>query len=383
MSYPCENFGLFSDDMYLYSFSALDQYYGIESSIVSYIATTASLVDLAKNLDNISFPGRTDIDAVVNQGLESCLFRSIESLNDLSLSSPAPLSFLYDLKRESFIDRYTVYQNLRSGSLGDDFVLTPDTLGGSPWRTLGEIAVLLSRYDFSVPKTDPAVLSMPDISDLCAEAELLSADRQREILLLILTGRHQERGMKFLMDCGFIRTHWPQLALLNQIDHSKEFHPEGNVWQHTLETFTYMKDGDILVALSLLLHDIGKPLAEESEGRRFDRHAQIGGREAKRFLRKLNFPQKTVEDVIFLVQNHMLPAFIPEIPNFRTEKVLSSTLFPQLLEVYRCDLSSTFQGPEGYYRACKAYKKYLKNVKNPYRDVSGNKRLRKEFLYSG
>jgi len=376
MNYSCENLESISGDIYLYGFSALDRYYGIGPGIVSYIATTASLVDLARGFDDVIYPGRYDADVLLSRGLETCLFKSIESLEDIPVSPAAPLSFLYNIKRESYLDRFMVYPDLRSCSFREGFSFTANGPEKNLWLIYSEIAVLISRYNFAPPDLWKAAQASPE------EEDLLSPDEQREILLLILTGKNQERGLKFLMDCGFIKAHWPQLALLNQVDHSKEFHPEGNVWQHTLETFTYMKDQDVLVALALLLHDTGKPLAEETEGRRFDRHAQIGGKEAKRFLRKLNFPQDTVEDVWFLVYNHMLPAFIPDIPHFRTEKVLSSPLFPQLLEVYRCDLSSTFQGPDGYYRACKAYKQYLKNVKNPYRDVSGNKRLRNEFLYS-
>jgi poly(A) polymerase len=52
---------------------------------------------------------------------------------------------------------------------------------------------------------------------------------------------------------------------------------------------------------------------------------------------------------------------------------MRSRLFPILLELYRCDLSSTFRGPDGYYRACRIYRSFLKNVSNPFRDAAGKK----------
>jgi poly(A) polymerase len=55
---------------------------------------------------------------------------------------------------------------------------------------------------------------------------------------------------------------------------------------------------------------------------------------------------------------------------------MSSPHFPLLLEVFRCDLLSTFRGPEAYYEACKVYKTYLKNTKNPFRSSDGKKLLR-------
>jgi poly(A) polymerase len=166
------------------------------------------------------------------------------------------------------------------------------------------------------------------------------------------------------------------------VRHSKEHHPEGNVWDHTLETFAYRKTTDLSLSYSLLFHDAGKPIATPNEGRRFDRHAQIGGGIAVKFLRKLGYTEGLIKDVSFLVREHMLPAFLHELPTYRTEHVMSSHLFPLLLELYRCDLSSTYRGPDGYYRACKVYRAYLKNVRNPFRTPDG-KKLLKRYVYNG
>ena len=55
---------------------------------------------------------------------------------------------------------------------------------------------------------------------------------------------------------------------------------------------------------------------------------------------------------------------------------MADPLFPVLLELYRCDLESTFRGPNPYYRACKIYRSYLKNSANPYRSAEGKKLVR-------
>ena len=109
----------------------------------------------------------------------------------------------------------------------------------------------------------------------------------------------------------------------------------------------------------------------------FDRHAQIGAQIASKFLRRLRFSEALIGKVLFLVREHMLPGFIHTLPTFRTERVMGSELFPMLLELYRCDLSSTYRGPDGYYRACKVYRSYLKNVRNPFRTSDGKKILRR------
>ncbi len=163
---------------------------------------------------------------------------------------------------------------------------------------------------------------------------------------------------------------------MDSVPHSKEHHPEGNVWKHTLETFSYRKVYELELGIGLLLHDCGKPYAQPQGGNRFDQHAQIGSQKTRRFLEQLQFPHSVIQAAEYLVKNHMLPSAISSLPTFRTEEVMASPMFPELLELYRCDVSSTFRGPEGYYRACKTYRAFLKNRRNPFRSSDGKKRLR-------
>jgi hypothetical protein len=199
---------------------------------------------------------------------------------------------------------------------------------------------------------------------------------QRFILNGVLTGKNASAGMQVLMDSGFVEAHWPLLAAMDEVPHSKEQHPEGNVWHHTLEAFLHRKVIELELSLGLLLHDAGKPFARESNGNLFDRHAQIGSVKARRFLEDLGYSSRTVEAVEFLVKYHMVPGALTKLPVYRTETVMDSPLFPDLLELYRCDVSSTYRGPDGYYRACKTYRAFLKNRHNPFRTSDGKKRLR-------
>jgi len=143
-----------------------------------------------------------------------------------------------------------------------------------------------------------------------------------------------------------------------------------------LETFRYRKLSDLRLSLGLLLHDVGKPLSRAADGRRFDRHSEIGARLARRFLERLDFTRALADDVEFLIRRHMMPAALPRLPLNRVREDLENPLFPMLLELYRCDELSTFRGPDGYYEACAAYRQYLKNVRNPYRNPDGRKAQR-------
>jgi len=180
------------------------------------------------------------------------------------------------------------------------------------------------------------------------------------LLELILTGRFAWRGLQVLARSGYIDDVLPELAPMNRTNHSKEGHPEGNVWKHSVETMKYRKNPDFIVSLSLLLHDSGKPYAEPEGTNRFNKHAEIGADLSRRVLDRLEVPRYDVEGITWIVRNHMMPGALERLPDYRRDPIMDSPLFPQLLEVYRCDLSSTYRGPEGYYRACRVYRRFLK-----------------------
>lgn len=229
-----------------------------------------------------------------------------------------------------------------------------------------------------------AVLLARQGYELAAESEPplprdFSQRAQRDLLSLVLTGPNPDRALEMLRRVGFVDAYWPELAALAGVGQSKEYHPEGDAWAHTLETFRYRKIPSLRLSLALLLHDAGKPSAAAAEGRRFDRHAEIGRSVAERFLSRLGFAPSLVGDASFLVRYHMMPAALPRLPANRLEGVVDDPRFPLLLELYKCDELSTFRGPDGYYEACAAYRAYLKNARNPWRDANG-KKLAKAWL---
>jgi poly(A) polymerase len=134
-----------------------------------------------------------------------------------------------------------------------------------------------------------------------------------------------------------------------------------------METFRYRKPAghnrtayDLRLSLGLLLHDMGKPLAASSGKRRFAGHAELGAGAARRFLERLDFDAAVIEDIYYLVKNHMIPAALPRLPLTRTRKIMESDLFPTLMELYRCDESSSFKGLDAYYKSSAVYQGYLR-----------------------
>ena len=403
---------------YLWGFSAIDAYLGRGSSAETLVLTGANTADLAKLFEETRYPGIGLADAAVGEGENACYFRCAELDNVshntnifFSGDSPFPsgegrrpsfkfLEFYQDCKSKRFFDPHGVYPLLRKCLQGftpfqpevslpelplqasvpqqleaGQFVLNP---GVEHCRALMDWALIVSRYCPDEPVLNKArVTAQTFLLEGLSKGPPPGLEEQRLLLCGLMTSPNPGMGLEFLKSKGFVDEHWPELAALDDVDHSKEFHPEGNAWKHTLETFRYRKATggayDLRLSLGLLLHDTGKARAGAVGSRRFDGHAELGERQARRFLGRLGFEPALVADVCFLVRNHMLPAALPRLPLSRTESTMASPLFPALLELYRCDESSSFKGLNGYYESSAAYQSYLRYRRNPYRSADGKK----------
>lgn len=348
--------------------SALDRYFRMPSPGWTFLDIEGSLVDIARVFDSIEYPGLEGIDALVRDEADGpvCI-RCLDDEPQASDEAIGAFTLRYDLDRDTYVDPGNMYRSIRKRTSA---VPTRETTGSelrAGPELIMETAVLVGRYGFTVDRSESLTLG-PGAPDLAAMD-------QRILLSLILTGQRPDEGLAFLRQSGFIDRYWPLLTPMDDTDHSKEFHPEGNVWEHSLETFRYRKTNDIVVTLALLLHDCGKPYASAEGEHRFKNHADIGAEYARRFLQSIGFDQATIEDVTWLIRYHMIPGALESLPRFRTRDIMRSRRFPQLLELYRCDLSSTFRGPDGYYRACRVYRSFLKHDSNPFRDSEGKKVL--------
>jgi poly(A) polymerase len=365
------------------------------------IETSADITVLARRFENLRFPGVEVADAAVDTKDGTCYFRCLEehengqsSFPENEQSSFSLLSFTYNWKTLRFQDPLGVYPLLREIRTKKDFPnrnfypiepvnVFPMELpkisrsGNDRYKLIMNAALLLARYGFEA-----------QINEALSESSTGAPpgpEMIRVFLCSLLVSPNPELGMELLKNTGFLSELWPELACFNEVDQSKEFHPEGNVWNHTLETFRYRKADasgafDLRLSLALLLHDIGKPISASFGNHRFDGHAEIGARAAARFLERLEFEPSLINDIFYLVKNHMLPAALKRLPLTKTAEIMASPLFPTLLELYRCDESSSFKGLDCYHENTAAYQAYLKNLKNPYRSADG-KKMGKRAMY--
>jgi len=350
-----------------WSYSALDRYFRVSVSASvrtphpEYLLTEGSLIDLAKTFEDLTYPGLLYTDAALRREEGDYLFRCIEPR-----LRPPPACFTvqelrYDPERRVYLDPFGVYPSLRQKKL-----VMAASEADALFR-LAEAARLISRYHYEIRAEDlplRGVLPEP------------SPEFQRELLVSLLSSGDPAKGLTLLFASGFVEAFWPELFELARVPHVKDYHPEGNAWEHTLETFSHRKNSDLTLSLALLFHDIGKPASHGTQERPFDGHADLGARICAHILRRLGFPPSLVEDVTFLIRFHMMPAALKTLPLYRTRKLMSSPLFPLLLELFRADMSASYSSPQSYYDACRVYRSFHRNEGNPYRRSDGSKQSR-------
>ena len=114
------------------------------------------------------------------------------------------------------------------------------------------------------------------------------------------------RGFELLDASGMLLDLLPEVAAMKGVAQPPEYHPEGDVWQHTLLLLEQLCQPTPTLALAALLHDVGKPATFRVADRiRFDGHVEEGVRLARLILTRLRFSREEIEQVEALIDNHM------------------------------------------------------------------------------
>ena len=158
----------------------------------------------------------------------------------------------------------------------------------------------------------------PETVELCrtlSQDALPSERLWEEWKKLLLLGVKPSMGLQFLRDSGWLRF-YPELAALQDCPQDPTWHPEGDVWIHTLHCLDWFagertgpQDDDLIVGLGILCHDFGKPLTTRTDfGSITSRgHEQEGEEPARRFLARLTNQESILSEVLPLVRCHLRP----------------------------------------------------------------------------
>jgi len=166
----------------------------------------------------------------------------------------------------------------------------------------------------------------------------VSAERVRDELIRILTEGGARGGFELLDVTGLLPDVLPEVAAMKGVAQPPEFHPEGDVWVHTLMLLEKLHCASPTLAWGALLHDVGKPPTFRiAERIRFDGHVEAGVQLAHRILERLRFSREDAEQVEALVDNHMKFKDVPQMGESTLKRFLRLPKFEEHLELHRLD----------------------------------------------
>jgi putative nucleotidyltransferase with HDIG domain len=201
-----------------------------------------------------------------------------------------------------------------------------------------------ARLGFSI---EPATFAA--IRRSHALIQKVSAERVRDELVRILTEGGARRGFELLDETGLLQDLLPEIAAMKGVEQPPEFHPEGDVWVHTLLLLDKLQQASPTLAWGALLHDVGKPgTFRVAERIRFDGHVEEGVRLAHAILHRLRSSHEDMEQVEALVAHHMRFKDVPHMRQSTLKRFLRLPKFDEHLELHRLDCLSGHGRLESY-----------------------------------
>ncbi len=202
--------------------------------------------------------------------------------------------------------------------------------------------------------------------------EKVSAERVRDELGRILTEGGARRGFEMLDASGLLDDLLPEVAAMKGVRQPPEFHPEGDVWIHTLLLLEKLEHASPALAWGALLHDVGKPgTFRVAERIRFDGHVEEGVKLAHRILQRLRFSREEMEQVEALVAQHMRFKDAPRMKDSTLKRFLRLPKFEEHLELHRLDCLSSHGRLENYELVQRKLKEIPKEQLKPAPLVTG------------
>jgi poly(A) polymerase len=194
-----------------------------------------------------------------------------------------------------------------------------------------------ARFGFDL---EPAALAA--IRQLAPQIHSVSAERVRDELIKILTEGPPRRGFELLDKSGLLVEVLPEIKRLQGVRQPPEFHPEGDVWIHTLMMLEGLRQPTPTLALGVLLHDVGKPPTFALRERiRFDGHVEMGAKMAEEICGRLRMTARETGRIVELVRHHLRFKDFPRMRRSTQLRFLRMEGFEEHLELHRLDCLSS------------------------------------------
>jgi len=199
------------------------------------------------------------------------------------------------------------------------------------------------RFDYKIEdQTAEAIKKLYD------KILTVSMERTRDELRKILTGPNPHTGIKMMDDLNLLNEILPEVTAMKGVRQPENYHPEGDVFTHTLLTLSELAASQTSadsweLAMAILLHDIGKPITFEVADRiRFNNHDNIGAEMAEKICERLRMSNAEKERITWLVKMHLYLRHAQQMRISKLKRLFAHEGYSELAELYKVDsLAST------------------------------------------
>ncbi len=191
-----------------------------------------------------------------------------------------------------------------------------------------------ARFGFAIEKETFAAMR-----ELAARVHAVSRERIRDELTKMLTEGHAQQAFVLLEESGILNEVLPEVARMKGVQQPPQFHPEGDVWAHTLLLLKQLEPGcSPTLAWGALLHDVGKPPTfRVAERIRFDGHVEVGVAIGAEICRRFRFSNDDTRQILSLIENHMRFADAPKMKASTLKRFFRLESFDEHLALHRMD----------------------------------------------
>jgi putative nucleotidyltransferase with HDIG domain len=283
------------------------------------------------------------------QAVEVATFRS-----DLGYSDgrrPDEVRFSLDPREDVARRDFTINGMMLDPVTGEvlDFVGGRRDLEGGVIRAIGDAGLrfaedklrmlravrFVARFEYAIERETLAA-----IQRRAHEIQVVSSERVRDELTKMLTEGHARRAFLLLDESGLLKEVLPEISAMKGVEQPPDFHPEGDVFMHTLLLLGNLPhDCTPTLAWGALLHDVGKPATFRvaPDRIRFDNHVDVGVKIAEEICERLRFSNHDAAQVLALVDNHMRFGHVTRMKESTLKKFLRLPGFEEHLALHRAD----------------------------------------------
>lgn len=180
----------------------------------------------------------------------------------------------------------------------------------------------------------------------------ISAERIRDELVKIFLSPNRVGGWDLFDKSGLMRTILPELEAMKGCKQPEQFHPEGNVFEHT-RLMLQLLPAKVSVPLvfSVILHDVAKPVTAQVDatGRiRFNEHDRIGAAMTEQIMERLRFSRAEIDATVEMVRQHMVFKDVPKMRVAKLKRFMARPTFNEEMELHRVDCESSHRILDNY-----------------------------------